>query len=382
MPRYLAAKAEEHAAHLDWARRQLAAFREKDLPHYKLLDRLDAQLADDVQTLRGIEHALEVPAMRWVAEKACFTLNGNLRDLSEQYIAGLQQQGTEELRWRELLLRTAQRIGLTWIEDILVRLDRDLSIIPARHGDHSIPVFFAPPNQHLSVLSLPGIFHEFGHCVVSKHRAIVRGLEKTVADYFNSERHKIGPMLPAQRGNRLKQIEAAAAYWDEHRLVELFCDVFASYTCGAVNVLSMVDLARANTEDPFSVNCEYPPHATRISISYLALTDEQRQEAGVSGVWRDWQQMAGGMTVTNEYTAFCPDALIAAFATRSIELIQEHQPATPRQIALPLPPDQALECGCGGDLCDLTASGLTVIWHSPHCYGKWLHGFHATLGFT
>lgn len=381
MPRYLAAKAVEHAAHLDWARRKLADFREKDLPHYKLLDRLEAQLADDAQTLRRIELALSEAAMRWVAEKACFTLNANLRDLSENYIAGLLQQGKEELRWRELLLKTAHRIGLTWIDDILVRLDRDLSIIPARHRDHSIPVFFLPPNQHLSVLSLPGIFHEFGHCVVSKHREIVFALEEAVAEHFESERHKLGPMLPAQRAKRLRQIDDAASYWDEHRLVEMFCDVFASYICGAVNVLSMVDLSRANTMDPYAVDCDYPPHATRISVSYLALSADQRQGAGVSEVWSDWQQMATRLTVTNEYKAFCPDALVARLATRSVELIAHYQPGTPRQNIPPAPPDQALQAAIADDLCDAATSGLTVIWHTPHSYDRWMAGFHAMLGF-
>jgi hypothetical protein len=203
-----------------------------------------------------------------------------------------------------------------------------------------------------------------------------------VTEYFEAERHKLGPILPTQRASRLKQIEAATDYWNEHRLVEMFCDVFASYTCGAVNVLSMVDLARANTQDPFSVECDYPPHATRLGVSYHALTDAQRHEAGVSEVWKDWEKMVAQLTVTNEYKAFCPDALIARFAVRSVELIGQHQPTTPRQTALPLAPDQALELAGGGDLCDLTASGLTVIWHSPHSYGKWLSGFHTTLGFT
>jgi hypothetical protein len=382
MPRYLAAKAVEHATNLDWSRRKLAEFREKDLPHYKLLDRLEAQLADDAQTLRGIEIALSEPAMRWVAEKACFTLNANLRDLSEHYIAGLLQQGKEELRWRHLLLKTAHRIGLTWIEDILVRLDRDLSIIPARHRDHSIPVFFAPPNQHLSVLSLPGIFHEFGHCVVSKHREIVFALEATVAEHFESERHKLGPMLPAQRAKRLRQIDDAASYWDEHRLVEMFCDVFASYTCGAVNVLSMVDLSRANTMDPYAVDCDYPPHATRISVSYLALSEEQRKGAGVSEVWSDWQQMEARLPVTNEFKAFCPDALVARLAARSVDLIAQYQPGTPRQNIPPAPPDQALQAANAEDLCDAAMSGLTVIWHTPHLYDRWMAGFHTMLGFT
>lgn len=382
MPRYLAAKAAEHAAHIEWARRRLADFREMDLPHRVLLDRLDAQLADDVQRLRGIDRALSEPAMLPLTEKACFILNANLRDLSEHYIAGLLQQGREELRWRELLLRTAHRIGLTWIEDILVRLDRDLSIIPARQRDHSIPVFFLPPNQHLSVLSLPGIFHEFGHCVVSKHREIVFALEETVAEYFESERQRLGPMLPAQRERRLAQIAHAAGYWDEHRLVEVFCDVFASHTCGAVNVLSMVDLSRANTLDPYSVACDYPPHATRIAVSYHALGEEQQRQGLVSEVWADWQRVALRLTVTNEYKAFCPDALVSRLAARCVELIARHQPATPRQEAVPPAPDLPLSAVKAEDLCDAANSGLTILWHRPHLYETWMAGFHATLGFS
>jgi hypothetical protein len=381
MPRYLAAKAVEHAAHLEWARRQLTGFREKDLPHYKLLDRLEAQLAVDAQTLREIELSLGVPAMRWIAEKACYTLHASLRELSEDYIAGLLKQGKEELRWRELLLLAAHRLGLTWIEDILVRLDRDLSIIPARHREHSIPIFFAPPSQHHSVLSLPGIFHEFGHCVVSKHPEIFAALEQTVLDYFESERLKLGPMLPTQRKGRLRQIDDAAAYWNEHRLVEVFCDVFATFTCGPVNILSMVDLARASAMDPHSVDYDYPPHATRISASYHALTDAQQKAPSVAEVWDDWQAMACLLPTTTAYKAFCPEGLITRLATRSVELIATHQPATPRRTALPLAADRALATAMGDDLCELVSSGLAVIWHTPHLYDRWKVDFQVVLGF-
>jgi hypothetical protein len=381
MPRYLAAKAVEHAAHLDWARHQLANFREKDLPHYKLLDRLEAQLANDAQTLREIEISLTVPGMRWVAEKACYTLHASLRDLSENYIAGLLQQGKEELRWRELLLATAHRIGLVWIEDILVRLDRDLSIIPARHQDHAIPVFFAPPSQHHSVLSLPGIFHEFGHCVVSKHRPIIVALDQTISDYFGSERLKLGPMLPDQRKGRLQQIDDAISYWSEHRLVEVFCDIFATYTCGAVNVLSMVDLARGMGMDPHSIDYDYPPNATRISASYHALTEAQQNSSVVVEVWDCWQEMARQLPMTNRYKAYCPPKLISRLATRSVELIATYQPGTPRRSEVPLSPEKTLETVINDDLCEVASSGMGILWHHPHCYEKWKIHFHAMLGF-
>ena len=381
MPRYLAAKSVEHAAHLDWARRQLALFREQNLPHLRLLDRLDAQLAEDAQTLRQIEISIGLPGMRWVAEKACYTLHASLRDLSENYIAGLLQQGPEELRWRELLLDAAHRVGLTWIHDILVRLDRDLSIIPSHHRDHSIPIFFAPPSQHQSVLSLPGIFHEFGHCVVSRFRAIAFSLKETVAHHFDAERLKLGPMLPAQRKGRLQQIDDAAVFWTEHRLVEIFCDVFATYTCGCVNILSMVDLARASAMDPHSVEYDYPPHATRIAASLHALEPQQQKSVIVAEVWGDWQKMAQILPTTNEYHAYCPVALVEKLAARSVELIGVYLPATACNTALPYNIDEALAQPVSADLLASTATGLAILWHSPQQFHVWKAGFRNVLGF-
>jgi hypothetical protein len=99
-------------------------------------------------------------------------------------------------------------------------------------------------------------------------------------------------------------------------------------------------------------------------------------------VWSDWQQMAARLTVTNEFKAFCPDALVARLAARSVELIAQYQPATPRQNTPPAPPDQALQAANADDLCDVATSGLTVIWHTPHFYDRWMAGFHAMLGFN
>lgn len=371
MARYRLAKTAEHALNLEWLRQQIAQLRDRQIPHLVMLDRLEAKLAEDAQRLRWLENALQIPGMASQANSWSQILASSLRGLSEHYIAGLLHQSPAELRWREILLAAIRRLQLGWIDDLLVRLSRDLAVLPAFRGDVSIPVLFAPPNQHETFLSLPGVYHEFGHCAENRHREITETLRKLVTDFFAAEKLRIGPLPPALRKRRADEMDAAVAYWDETRLAEIFCDVFAGYTCGSANFLSMIDLARSSGLRPCSVDHPYPPHAARVGIAYHTMTPTQRTQPIVAGAWHDWVQFETQSPQPTRFQVFCPPALITLLASTANDLIARYLPATPRNLAL-LPELDVAFCAMPGDnLEQIITAGTVVLWEAPGDFLVW-----------
>ncbi len=371
MPGYRLAKAAEHALNLEWVRQQIIQLRAGNLPHTVLLDRLELKLADDAQVLRWLESAVGTPGMEIQANSLSQILATNLRGMSEHYIAGLLHQSPAELRWREVLIAAIRRLQLTWIDDLLVRLSRDLAVLPAFRGDIGIPVFFAPPNQHETFLSLPGIYHEFGHCVENREQQIIDTLRREVTAFFAAEKLKIGPLPPSLRKTRSDELDLAVVYWDETRLAEIFCDVFAGHACGSANLLSTIDLARASGLRPCSVDHPYPPHATRVGVSYAALTAAQQNQPLVATAWHGWRQFEGHWPKPTRFQVFCPQGLVDLLARVSNNLIAQFAAATPRQTALLPSLAVAQAAQPGDDLEQIVTNGMVVLWETPDDFQVW-----------
>jgi hypothetical protein len=356
---------------VEWARQQIAYLRKIGVPHQVLLDRLELKLAEDAQKLRQLEIAVNTPAMASHANNLTFILATNFKVMAEDYLAGLLHQGPLELKWRTLLLAEIRRLGLTWIDDLLVRLSRDLAVLSAFRDDTGIPVLFAPPNQHEAFLSLPGIYHEFGHCVERQFGEIIGQLRVAVVEYFAEEKLKIGPLPPLIRKNRADELDRAVEYWDKVRLAEIFCDVFAGYVCGATNLLSMVDLARANGVQPCSMAHAYPPFSTRVEVSYWALSDMQRDEPLVKTAWKDWKDFEARFPQPTAFLVRCPQRLTHKLGLVCNEQIARLLPGTPRYTAaLPTLAD-AVAAQNGDDLRGLISCGMVVLWETPHDFLVW-----------
>jgi len=371
MPRYRLAKAAEHALNLEWLRSQIERLRLANSPHTVMLDRLEAKLAEDAQRLRWLENAATTPGMESHANSLAFVLAGSFQAMADNYLAGLLHQSPQELQWREILLREIRRLGLTWIDDLLVRLSRDLAVLSALRDDTSIPVLFAPPNQHETFMSLPGLYHEFGHCVERRFPDIMTELQAVVATFFAQERLKIGPLPPKLKKDRSDALGAATDYWDKTRLAEIFCDVFAGHVCGAANLLSIIDLARASGVPPCSVGHSYPPHSTRVTVSWELLTKDQREQPLAKGAWDDWKVFENRSPQSSQFQVYCPLVLLQKLAATSSDLITRLLPATP-QLTQPLPSlAEAVVFVPGDNFERLVAHGMVALWEKPDDFLVW-----------
>lgn len=371
MPRYRLAKAAEHALNLDWLRTQLVSLRQQNLPHQLMLDRLDAHLAKDASVLRQLETALGTPGMEQYADALSYQLTGSFRALSEHYLGGLLHQTEREIRWRETLLEEIGRLGLNWISDLLVRLSRDLAILSSLRGDTSIPVLFAPPNQHESFLSLPGVYHELAHSAERQFPRIIVRLRQVIVQHYNEERTKVGPLPPKILPQSLREIDLAESYWDDLQLAEIFCDVFAGYACGPSNLLSMIDLARAQGSPQTSMDPGHPPHAARVEVCHAALEAPQQQDALAAAAFRDWRNLVARETPGALYRRCCHPQLIDKLAVACNEEIATHLPTMPRHTSLLPTLEAARVAEHGNQLREVIASGMVILWQSPGEFQVW-----------
>jgi hypothetical protein len=371
MPRYRLAKAAEHALNLEWLRTQLTDLRKQALPHQVMLDRLDARLAQEAAILRQLEIAVVTGGMEIYADVLTERLARSFGAMAEHYLAGLMHQTARELRWRETLLAEIRRLRLDWIQDLLVRLSRELAVVTALRNDSSIPVLFAPPNQQETFFSLPGLYHEFAHCVERFYPHIIARLQQVVAEHFTAEKAKVGPLPPRVLKQTLLELDEAASFWDQTRLAEIFCDVFAGYVCGPANILSMIDLARTQGGPQTSTDLSYPPYAARVEACFAALEAAQQQDPLAGEAIAQWRAVVARETPGNFYWRCCPPELMAKLATACNQEIAACQPNTPRHTAL-LPSLADARVAVPGDqLREVIAAGMVILWKAPNEFQGW-----------
>jgi len=374
MPYYRIAKTAELDLLFDWLEDQLRQLRQANPEHGVLLNHLDQEYKRSETKLALLQTlvALNDPNFEKRADKLAHDLSRYLVPTAIHYVAGLQRQGPQDRRVRDILRRLCQRLRLDWIEDILVCLYRDLALLAEYRGLFAIPVFFGPPHLLETILEVPGIYHEFGHSVFARDDVFFREMSAIVKGYFTQLKQQAGPMPPAQKVLRDQELDRAASSWGALWLAEIFCDLFAGYVCGPANIASMVDLGRAQGFPPFLLaSNSHPPNSARVIASYFALSDQQRQHPTVQKVYSAWQNFARGFTPGQDYRLRCSEDLLRLLANAANALIAQHLPDVPRYTKLPTDLAAARGVQAGIPLEDLTNAGVTILFEAPHEFAAW-----------
>ncbi|ODU24918.1 MAG: hypothetical protein ABS95_01295 [Verrucomicrobia bacterium SCN 57-15] len=374
MPSYRIAKTAELDILFDWLADQLRQLRQANPDHRVILDHLDQQYnqAETKLALLQTLLALKDPNFDKRADKLAHDLSRYVVPTANHYIAGLQRQGPEDRRVRGVLLRLCKRLRLDWIEDILVCLRRDLALLAEYRGIFAIPVFFGPPHLLETILEVPGIYHEFGHSVFARDDVFFREMSSIVKRHFAQLKQQAGPIPPAQKALRDQELDRAASSWSALWLAEIFCDLFAGYVCGPANLASMVDLGRAQGFPPYLLaSNSHPPNGARVSASYFALSDQQRQHSTVQKIHDAWQNFARGFTPGQDYKLRCAEDLLRSLADAVNALIAQHLPNIPRYTKMPADLTAARGVKAGIELEDLINAGVTILFEAPHEFPKW-----------
>ncbi|WP_375478941.1 hypothetical protein [uncultured Nostoc sp.] len=241
------------------------------------------------------------------------------------YIPALQNEGLPELAIRKVLLSIIQRLYLVWIRDLIVKLDGQLATIPGLET----PLFIAPPKAKISLLEMPGLYHEIGHNFFRKFtQDLLISLKKVVNEHFSLLRKKTGFIPPDQD----KVYKRAAGYWDDKRLEELFCDIFGTWSCGIAHYVSCVDMGLLYEDDPHKINFddEHPPMCARVYICWITLTKLQQLEDLTKVAESSWIEHLKMYAENPDHRLICHKNLLNSFVETAVSKIEEYLPNSKR----------------------------------------------------
>lgn len=156
MIEYIRAKTIEYQTTLGWIENELQQLQSDNPEHSKLITELICKLDEPKHSLHMLEKitSLHLPQLVARAKTYIHNIEFWIIVLTYHYLPAIYKEKKEDFRFRNLLLDISKRVGLLWIKDIIVRLD-------GGHGTvsifHEMPVFFAPPQQNISLIDAPGL---------------------------------------------------------------------------------------------------------------------------------------------------------------------------------------------------------------------------------
>ncbi|MEG4959818.1 MULTISPECIES: hypothetical protein [unclassified Microcoleus] len=379
---YLKAKTAEYAVVLFRLNKELQTLGSKKVEHQWLVNYLQGQL-EQAQTLhKRLQSIVEIGHSRLLprALPIIHDIEFSTFIINYHYLPALQKESEADLALRKLLLLSAERCGLFWIKDIAVNLEGPLAILPT---PPEAPLITAPPQQAVSLLEMPGLYHELGHDVFQKFHEIAENLGILVYLHFNELRQKSGRITPERKIERNQQIDQAVQYWNTDRLNEIFCDIFGTFACGAAHYISCVDMGLRSGHKPFDVDLgdEHPPLSARVYACYKALTPNQQNEQSVITIGCAWENYKKAYPQEYDFNFICSEALLDLIVKVAIDNIQNFLPDSQRY-EVPLPENsQIQEIPLNTSLEDILNRGVHILLTCPESYEAWEAKAFKILGF-
>jgi hypothetical protein len=331
MNSYRALKAKEVELALAALQERLAQCSRANGQHLKVLERLEALLAIHANDFLTMQPVIHDAAFRSLLDKILNQISIFILIVETQYLRGLVNPSAEELFLRSVFLKCAKRLGLDWIEDMVVHGSGELAIYPKFGNSLAIPSFHIPTGLLDSFLSLPGVYHEFGHSVFARFPSLLTSMRQAVRTYFQDLIRHLGPMQPALRAAQLKRFQQAEEFWTDRCLEELFCDLFAQYIGGCANIVSMIDLSMAKGSPTYEMDSpSYPPDAARVRVCVLMLAGNQANEASTTHLLQEWEEYAQQFSDSQLYRDACSENLLRQFGQNAFSTLTLEMPALPK----------------------------------------------------
>jgi hypothetical protein len=316
---YLAAKAVEYAATLNWIVDQLATLPAFSSNHPHLEQSLSQRIREARRRITGLRTVIQlnVPSLVPRGISIVNQLQLDIYVLSANYLPALKKESASESEFGRLATKAARRCGLTDVQEILVNLSGGHAMVSAMLN---CPLMFAPPHQRYRLTELAAMYHEFGHVVFNARSGIRDALARVCTDHFRALDQAGGLMTQAEREERRRQINQARAYWTMRRLAETFCDIFATYATGPAYYFLCVDMAVRYRDDPYEIDVtdEHPPMAARVSVCKRALLSAQLSSEVGQKTSALWEEHVGSKTTSSEFRLWCADNLLERMVNETI----------------------------------------------------------------
>ena len=331
MNSYRALKAKEVELALAALEERLRLCSRANGQHLKVLERLEALLEIHAKQYVAMQPVIHDVAFQSLLDKMLNQISIFILIVEMQYLRGLVNPSAEELFLRSIFLKCANRLGLDWIEDMVVQGSGELAIYPKFGSSLAIPSFHIPTGLLDSFLSLPGVYHEFGHSVFARFPSLLPAMRQVIYTYFQGLARHLGPMQPALRAAQLKRFQEAEKFWTDRCLEELFCDLFAQYVGGCANIVSMIDLSMAKGYPTYEMDSpSYPPDAARVRVCALMLTGNQANDGSTKHLLEEWGLYAQQFSESQLYRDACSENLLRQLGQKAFSTLALEMPMLPK----------------------------------------------------
>jgi len=384
MREYVNSKIMEYSSILDWIENEIGILQAKGV-HLQIISFLKNRLSDLKQSNCRLKAILNIENNRVINRTLpiIHDIEYQIYILTCHYIPGLKREQESDSFLRNLLLSNVGRWGLSWVKDILVRLDGPHAVLPTLS---EIPIIFAPPQQTNSLLDMTGIYHELGHIVFQRFEEIADNLTETICRHFSEMMKETGPMRPEKRTQREDAIKDAKDYWIIERLSEIFSDIYATYICGPAYYFSCVDMIVKMGGNPFNISTTdvHPPGAARVYACYKTLSPAYQEEEITLLVRNMWEAYVKSYQRSPDFELKCADVLIDSIVKTSIQNIKNLLPNAQRYPSTIRDLSEAKTFTSSDSLETILNKSLKILLKEPEYYPEWeknvfaiLHSKHA-----
>ncbi len=309
---YVAAKIGEFSRKLAYAREALTDL-SVGREHQALFVELHS-VCDEIEELLRLTRALQALDLPQLFRRQQVTLariRQRLELLEESYLPALRHEGLEELRVSHIISRLLQELQISWMADKVVSFHRSLSMYP---GIMKCPIFYMPRYTRRNFLDWLGLYHEIGHTVYQQFPEIGSRLSEAVFAYCQEQLRQAPALTTSQLNRRTERFRQTLLYWNNFRLEELFCDIFASMVAGPAYLFSWVDVSLTSLSGPYEIdlNDEHPPNAARTQACMLALHDNFADEPLKLASHDLWERFLDRRVRPPLFNQMCPFPLILA----------------------------------------------------------------------
>ncbi len=246
-----------------------------------------------------------------------------LADIETTGIAALNRTNDDDLFMNRLVLQLHQEINHPLPAPVVTCTAR--SYFAIHTGLHLLEV---PPAESDFLLHLPDLYHEIAHTIIAtrnnpKVEPFQHELGKFLASlsrYFEAEQlanqRAIGPT--EYNAIVLSTLERSWNHW----AVELFCDLFATYTLGPSYAWAHFHLTAGQDSDPYDVKVtritSHPPDQARMEAILIGL---ELLGCDTKIIKQRWDELvtASGVRQTSEYRKACPRELLERAAVYTLE---------------------------------------------------------------
>jgi len=285
-----------------------------------------------------------------------------LADIETTGIAALNRTNDDDLFMNRLVLQLHREINHPLPAPVVTCTAR--SYFTIHTGLHLLEV---PPAESDFLLHLPDLYHEIAHTIIAtRNNPKVEPFQQELGKFLYSlSRYFEAECLANERATGptsynafvLDTLERSWSRW----AVELFCDLFATYTIGPAYAWAHFHLTAGRDSDPYDVKAtritSHPPDQARMEAILIAL-DLLRFD--ISTIKLKWDNLvkATGACQTPDYRKACPKELLESAAVHALEGTQK--------IGCRIINDKTT-----GLMNDLLNNAWVEFWNNPSGYHQW-----------